>query len=261
MYVKTVELWEKTPGICEETPTLDIYIPQKKTSQIGIVIFSGGGYFRRSAYEGKGYAEFLNEHGITAFVCQYRVRPHEFPLPLLDARRAVRYVRRHREEFGIKQVFVMGSSAGGHLAALTCTYRKPIEFEGADELDTEEFLPDGQILCYPVIALLGENTHLVSGKSLLGERQEEMGDALSPHLIADEATPKAFLWHTFGDPAVSVLNTLQYAHRLWEVGVSVDVHIYPDGGHGLGLATHVPHTRSWTRELLEWLETQDDALA
>ena len=77
----------------EEIPMLDTYIPEKKTSDIAIVILPGGGYSDRAAHEGKGCAEFLNSHGITAFVCQYRVHPHKFPLPLLDARHAIRYVR------------------------------------------------------------------------------------------------------------------------------------------------------------------------
>jgi len=73
MFVKTVNLWENTPGMCEETPVLDIYVPENKTSDTAVVILPGGAYRGRAAHEGKGYAEFLNEHGITAFVCQYRV--------------------------------------------------------------------------------------------------------------------------------------------------------------------------------------------
>lgn len=260
MLVKTVNLWENTPGLCEETPVLDIYVPEKKTSDIAVVVLPGGGYISRAGHEGAGYAEFLNEHGITAFVCQYRVAPHRFPLPLLDARRAMRYARYHSEEFGIdkNKVYIMGSSAGGHLAALTSTYYAPIEFEGADEMDTEDFKPNGQILCYPVIALLGKGvSHLNSGKNLLGDQHAYMGEELSPHLIADETAPRAFLWHTFEDPGVNVCNTLLYAKRLREVQVNAEVHVYPHGRHGLGIAKDTPHTCNWTQELLEWLELEN----
>lgn len=260
MFVKTVNLWENTPGLCEETPVLDIYVPEKKTSDIAVVVLPGGGYINRAGHEGAGYAEFLNAQGITAFVCQYRVAPHRFPLPLLDARRAMRYARYHSEEFGIdkNKVYIMGSSAGGHLAALTSTYYAPIEFEGADEMDAEDFKPNGQILCYPVIALLGKGVaHLNSGKNLLGDQHAYMGEELSPHLIADSTTPRAFLWHTFNDGGVNVINTLSYAKRLREVGVSAEVHVYPHGRHGLGLAKDTPHVRNWTHELLEWLELEN----
>ena len=261
MYVKTVNLWENTPGMCEEIPVLDIYVPENKTSRIAVVICPGGGYEERAEHEGKGYAEFLNAHGITAFVCQYRVAPHRFPLPLLDARRAIRHVRFHADEYGIDgdQVYIMGSSAGGHLAALTSTYHKPIDFEGLDEIDREDYRPNGQILCYPVISLLGKGlTHMGSGRNLLGELHVEQGEELSPHLIADETAPRAFLWHTFSDAGVNVNNTLLYAKRLRDVNVSAEVHIYPYGSHGLGLAEAVPHTRNWSKELLEWLALNEE---
>lgn len=236
---------------------LDIYFPEKKVTDIAVVILPGGAYAVRAPHEGAGYAEFLNSHGIMAFVCQYRVAPHQFPLPLLDARRAVRYVRHFSEKFGInkKKVYIMGSSAGGHLAALTSTYCLPIDFENVDEIDRESAKPDGQILCYPVIKLLGkEIAHLGSGKNLLGIRQAELGEELSPDLIADKTTPKAFIWHTFNDGCVNVINSLDYAKRLRQKEVPVELHIYPDGCHGLGLAQSYPHVADWSERLIQWLK-------
>ena len=258
---ETVQLWKQTPGMCEEIPVLDIYIPEKQTTDIAVVIMPGGGYRGRATHEGKGYAEFLNDHGIAAFVCQYRVSPHRFPLPLLDARRAIRYVRYYSEKFGInkEKVYIMGSSAGGHLSAMTSTYREPIDFEGLDVIDQENPNPNGQILCYPVIKLLGKGVaHLGSGMNLLGDRQVEMGEELSPDLIADENTPKAFIWHTFNDSAVNVINSLDYAKRLRQMNVPVEMHIYPEGPHGLGLAPAYPHVADWAERLIAWLKFYEE---
>lgn len=257
MFVKTVPLWENAPGEHEKVPSLDVYIPEEKTSDIGVVVLPGGAYYAHADYEGKGYAEFLNAHGITAFVLPYRVYPYHFPLPLLDARRAMRYVRHHSAEYNINKVYIMGSSAGGHLAALTSTYHEPIEFEGVDAIDKEDYLPDGQVLCYPVIALLDAKiAHWGSGDHLLGERHQELGDALSPHLIADEHTPRAFIWHTFGDGAVPADNSIRYAQRLTEMKVSAELHVYPSGRHGMALSEEDPHVANWTRDFLEWLELE-----
>ena len=98
-----MELWKQTPGMCQEIPTITWYEPTERKSDGAIVIFPGGGYGGRADYEGAGYAEFLSAAGIPAFSVDYRVAPHAFPLPLLDARRAVRWVRAHAAEFGLDQ--------------------------------------------------------------------------------------------------------------------------------------------------------------
>lgn len=252
---KTILLWDKTASP-EMNTELDCYLPDTRTHRCAIVIFPGGGYWGRAEHEGQGYAAFLNAHGIAAFVCQYHVYPHQFPVQLLDARRAIRYVRNYAAQFGIDkdQVYVMGSSAGGHLAALVSTYYEPIPSENADAVDQESYIPNGQILCYPVIKLLGKGVaHLDSGKNLLGDRQAAMGEELSPDLIANSKAPKAFIWHTFSDSCVSVLNSMDYAKRLSANHVEVELHIYPHGEHGLGLAPDDPHVAQWSESLLQWL--------
>lgn len=257
MKTENLNLWDNPPGLCEEIPILTAYIPDNKRSNGAIIIFPGGGYGIRTAYEGAGYAEFLANQGITAFVCEYRLKPHLFPLPLIDARRAMRFVRFNSQKYGLdrNKIYVMDSSAGAHLAALLSTYYEPLEYENYDEIDKEAYKPDGQILCYPVIKLLGAGiTHLDSGKNLLGDRQAEMGEALSPDLIATASAPKAFIWHTYNDSAVSVINSLDYAKKLREVGVETELHVFPGGEHGLGLAKEVPHVSPWTHLLINWLD-------
>ncbi|MBQ8002086.1 MAG: alpha/beta hydrolase [Clostridia bacterium] len=253
------ELWQNGT-------TMTYYAPLNKTSRGAVVIFPGGGYWGRAEHEGKSYARFLNDHGISAFVVDYRVHPNRFPLPLLDARRAVRYVRYFADKFGIDKdkIAVMGSSAGGHLVSMLCTYREKVEGEGVDTIDNESFCPDKQILCYPVINLYDEKiTHIGSGDALVGDSLTEGGDVmmrmkLSANLTADENTPEAFMWHTFSDELVDVQNTLQYASRLRQVGVCAEVHIYPYGRHGLGLANEEnrveTHVAAWGDALIKWIQ-------
>ena len=261
MRVETINLWKNAPGMCEEIPMLTAYLPDRKTSMGAVVICPGGAYVGRAVHEGKNYAEFLAEHGYTSFVLDYRVAPHKFPLPLLDARRAIRFVRFYADKYGIdrNKIAIMGSSAGGHLAAMTATYYEPIEFENIDEIDKEDFIPNAQILCYPVIKLLGKGiAHIGSGKNLLGELLPDIGEELSPDLIATEKTPKAFIWHTFEDEGVNVINTIDYVRRLKAVKVPVECHIFPEGGHGMGLATGdnevSKHVSQWGDLLINWLK-------
>ncbi len=257
-----MDLWKKIPGMCEEIPKITAYIPDEKKSDGAVVILPGGGYSMRAEHEGVGYAKFLCANGITAFVADYRVAPHKFPLPLADARRAVQFARHFAEKYGIdkNKIAIMGSSAGGHLAALTSTYYKEIDCDGGDEISKEDFIPNAQILCYPVIKLIGKDVaHLWSGANLLGEEHVFMGEELSPDNIVSEKTPQAFIWHTFADDCVNVINSLDYAKSLKKNNIGAEIHIFPDGYHGLGLADDGEdkiklHVSQWTSLLINWLK-------
>ncbi len=255
-------LWTEALGLSEEMPTITEYIPKEKKSNAAVVIFPGGGYHMRAPHEGDGYAKFLAEKGICAFVCDYRVAPHRFPLPLLDARRAVRFVRYNAEKYGIdkNKIAVMGSSAGGHLAALTSTYFEKIAYEDLDDIDKEDFIPNAQILCYPVIKLSVDSTltHTGSCINLLGEAQLPLSRSLTPQYIVSEKTPPCFMWHTLADGAVPVTNSLDYAAALRSRNISCELHVFPDGYHGMGLAKAedkvAKHVSTWAEMLLRWLE-------
>ena len=238
-----------------DSTKIRFYPAENKRGDGTVVIFAGGGYHVRAPYEEIDYALRLNQYGLNVFTVDYRVSPDRFPLPLLDARRAVRFVRKNAARFGIDphKVAVMGSSAGGHLAALASTYREPIEGEGVDATDGFDYLPDAAILCYPVVTLFESHRHKHSATNLLGERVDELAPKLSPDKIADERTPRTFIWHTASDELVPVLNSLRYAERLREVGVPFELHIFPDGRHGLGLAESNPHVAEWTELLRKWL--------
>lgn len=255
------DLWNKNSEIYDENVKITTYFPENKKSNIGIVIFPGGGYAGRAEYEGKDYAEFLANNGYVAFVVDYRVTPNKFPIPLYDARRAIKTVRYNSKKYGIdkNKIAVMGSSAGGHLAALVSTYFEALKLENTDEIDRERFIPDFQILCYPVISLFGKGiTHYGSGKNLLGESYPEMCEELSPHLTVSDKTPPAFIWHTFFDEIVNVKNSLMYAESLKNYEIKTELHIFPDGFHGMGLATGEDtvshHVAQWQNLLLKWLE-------
>lgn len=251
----TLQLWDKVPGMCEETPVLEYYPAENKKTDATVVICPGGGYACRAEHEGKGYAEYFNSLGMDAFVCEYRVSPHRFPLPLLDARRAIRYVRANAEKFGVdpEKVAVMGSSAGGHLAALVSTYTSPIEFETDDEIDRLSPIPNATILCYAVCHMPDETNvaHVGSFLNLLGD-EKDFGK-YSPDLLVNDSTPTAFIWHTSDDDCVNVINSYLYAKSLREHGIKHEMHIFPSGYHGLGLAQNKPHVAQWSGLMKNWL--------
>ncbi len=248
------KLWDNAPGMCYEEPVLEYYPAENKKTGATVIIFPGGGYNHRAQHEGADYALFLNSIGMDAFVCQYRVWPHQFPIPLLDARRAVRFVRANAEKFGIDpdRVAVMGSSAGGHLSALVSTYTDSVEFEGMDEIDSISPVPNATILCYAVIHQPDELgvAHYGSFATLCGEEIEF--DKVSPDLLVSETTPPAFIWHTAGDPGVNVINAYLYATALRRHNIPHELHIFAKGGHGLGLTNGWDYVHQWTTLLHNW---------
>lgn len=264
MSVSKFELWDIVPGMCEEIPTITPYVPEDKTRDCAVIAFAGGAYSGRAAHEDDAYARFFNDHGITAFTVDYRVNPHRFPAPLQDARRAVQWVRHHAAEYGIdkNKIAVIGSSAGGHLAAMTSTYFADIDCGQPDEISKEDFIPNAQILCYPVIRLLGRDiAHVGSGEMLLGEKVARLAEDVEPDRIVSDRTPPAFIWHTAADEGVPVAGSLLYAKSLHAHGVPVELHVFPDGPHGMGLCVDgrgTPEERAynhrWTALMLDWLD-------
>ena len=237
----------------EEKPALEYYPAENKKGDGCVIVCPGGGYCHRANHEGEGYAKFLNSLGIDAFVLQYRITPYRFPAALCDARRAVRYVRKNCEKFGIspQKIAIMGSSAGGHLAALTSVFADTLPGEENDTLLSVSARPNYQILCYPVTSI---ESHRGSYQNLLGDKIDELCESVNPIALADENTPPAFIWHTETDPVVTMQTSLIYAIKLHELNVRCDLHLYADGIHGLGLAENKPTVSKWTIELDAWFK-------
>ena len=246
----------------KDIPTLTVYLPPaERASGAAIVICPGGGYGGLADHEGSQYARWLNELGIAGFVLKYRLGPagYHHPAMLLDAARAVRTVRARASEWKInpKHIGIMGSSAGGHLAATLLTHFDEGKTESSDPIERVSSRPDLGILCYAVITM-GEFTHKGSQYNLLGkDPSPELVRELSNELQVTKETPPCFIWHTWEDKGVSVENSLLFAEALRKHGVRFDLHIYERGPHGLGLGTREwkPEERHpWTRDCEYWLK-------
>lgn len=251
-------------GEPSDIPTLTPYLaPEAKPGGAAIVIFPGGGYQHLAQHEGRDYALFLNQRGLTCFVVKYRLASggYQHPTMLLDAARAVRTVRARAEEFMIdpRRIGVMGSSAGGHLASTLLTHFDAGNAKADDPIERQSSRPDFGILCYPVITM-GSFTHAGSKRGLIGENpSQEMVKLLSNELQVTEQTPPCFVWHGLDDKSVPVENSLQFAAALKEKHVPFDLHIYEHAPHGIGLGDRTPpfaKPHPWTGDLLHWLRTR-----
>ena len=262
-FAQTFPLWpEGAPGALgkedKDIPTLTLFKPAEgKATGAAMVICPGGGYGGLAQHEGKDYAEWLSENGVTCFVSKYRLGSggYRHPVMLQDAARAIRTVRARAGEWNIDpaRIGIMGSSAGGHLASTLLTHFDAGDPNSSDSLERASSRPDVGILCYPVITM-GEKTHQGSRRNLLGnDASPELIKFLSNELQVTKDTPPTFLWHTVEDTAVVPENSILFALALQEHKVPYDLHLYEKGRHGIGLANGHP----WTFECLNWLKLRD----
>lgn len=257
-----IRLWpDQAPGDGKEV-TLRPFALRSGQLFPAVLVLPGGGYGGCADHEGDPVACWLNSLGISAFVLDYSVAPRRFPRPLHDARRAMQYIRRHAEPFKIDpdRVGVIGFSAGGHLAASLSNLYGEKNPAVADELEEVGARPDLAILCYPVISW-GPFGHVGSKNNLLGPDPDPcLVERTSMENAVHAATPPTFLWHTAADGGVPVENSYLYAMALRKNKVPHELHVYPEGAHGLGLATQRnkrnPHVAQWRHACERWLSEQ-----
>ncbi|MBQ8145749.1 MAG: alpha/beta hydrolase [Clostridia bacterium] len=231
-----IMLWENPPYISftnnEFRPSVTEYKVNDNKSTV--IVCPGGGYGGKADHEKGPIALMFNEHGINAFTLDYNVAPcHKFA-PLSDVQRAVRVAR----SMGYEKIAVCGFSAGGHLTCTSATMYNFDAYEKTDDIDMLSARPDAFIPCYPVVTMDKEFTHLGSRMNLLSSEweNEELAKLFSCEKNVNSDTPPCFIWHTANDGAVPVRNSLELASALSRNNVYFEMHIFPDGCHGLGLA-------------------------
>jgi len=226
-------------------PTITVYLPPKeKNTGAAVLVFPGGGY-SILAYdlEGTEVCEWLNSIGVTGVLLKYRVPARQGTprggAPLQDAQRAVRLVRAHAKEWGVRtdRVGALGFSAGAHLAAdLSNNYEKRT-YDPVDEADKISCRPDFAAIIYP---------------GLITEKNA--GEKLAPEMTVTARTPPSFLLQAEDDP-VHVENSLLYYAALLKAKVPAEMHIFAQGRHGYGMRhTELPVT-DWPKLAERWLRS------
>lgn len=241
----------------KDAATIDAYLTDNKKCP-AFIILPGGGYNHRANHEGADVALWLNSIGINAFVVNYRVAPYTHPVELTDAKRALRFIRYNSERFNVfpDKIGVIGFSAGAHLAGCVAEHFDRFDYPPVDNIDMEDASPDVVCLCYPVVTLCEDYGHLGSRKYLLGENSE-LKITLSLEKNVREDMPPVFVWHTVEDKSVSVVNSLELCKSLKKSDIPFELHIFPNGRHGLGLAKEAAGADRWPAFFKDWLKRLD----
>lgn len=246
----------RTSNVSE--PSITVYRPAvDRPNGTAVIIAPGGGYVRLSTdREGEQYANWLSTLGVTSFVLKYRMKEFGHPAPLQDVLRAVRYVRAHAAEFHVRpeRIGVMGSSAGGHLAASAGTlFDSPLGRTGA-ALDAVSARPDFLMLMYPVITMEPPYAHKGSRAALIGANPTpEQVQLMSLEKQVTPNTPPTLLIHTQEDKTVPVENSILFYQALTRAHVPAEMYLFEHGAHGMGMRAGLGTASQWPRRAEEWL--------
>ncbi len=254
-----VSLWpEQAPvgdGTFEKAEvTITVHRPAAPNGA-AVVICPGGGYGGLvTGPEGHGIATWLNGHGITGIVLEYRLPKGRSAVPLLDAQRAIRTARAKAKDWGIDpaKVGIIGFSAGGHLAATAATRHDAGDPAAKDPVERQGCRPDFAVLVYPVITM-GETTHGGSRNNLLGP--DPSAEAIALFSAEEQVTAKTsptYLTHAANDRVVPVSHSRSFHAALEENQVPTEYLELPSGDHGLN-GYQGPMWDAWQAGVLKWM--------
>jgi acetyl esterase/lipase len=237
------------------TPKLKVFRP-READGAAVLICPGGGYQRVVLdKEGDETAVRLAQAGIIAAVLVYRM-PQDgwsagWQAPLQDAQRAMRMIRGGVIAQGIDpgRIGVLGFSAGGHLAAALTLVEAAAAYEPADDaIGSISPAPDFTALIYAAY---------LNGQGSPALAVGEAGPA--PDLIArvSAKAPPTFLVHAADDRSVPVEGSERMYAALKAAGVPSELHVFPDGGHGFGIAgAKGKEAERWPDLFLAWGRNQ-----
>lgn len=249
-----------------ENAYMTTYIADKTENftRKALLVIPGGGYTAIASREGEPIAQAFMPYGYNAFVLNYSVKDKAYPQQLIEASMAIKNIRDNAEEYNINpdEVFAVGFSAGGHLAACLGTMWHRPEICDAIDMPRGYNKPNGVMLIYPVI---NPDYHYRSFENLLmGDVTPEKLSNLSIDKVVDENSSPMFIMHTSNDQIVNIKNSLCLADALADKGIKFEMHIYPDAPHGVALGNEITECGNekwnnksiakWIEQAVEWAE-------
>jgi acetyl esterase/lipase len=225
----------------------------------------GGGYVLGSPEQDDlRFDRWCQKYDLVGVAVQYRLAPeHPYPAAVEDCYAGLKWVKEHGAEIGVdtNRVGIGGPSGGGGLAAALALVVR----------DRAELAIDYQLLIYPMIddrrtsvtanwdvPVWNTASNEFGWKSYLGDLHGS--DEIPYHAAPIRASDLSGLPPTFimvGTLDAFCDEDIEYAQRLNQCGVPVELHVYPGAPHGFeGFAPDAPVARQARRDINDWLARQ-----
>jgi acetyl esterase/lipase len=206
---------------------LDVYTRPDVPSK-GTVIFVHGGYWDTGSKDEYPFlADSLTEQGFTTVIVNYRLVPIvTFPSYVEDVAQAVKWTTENITEYGgnAENIFLMGHSAGAHIAALVAYDERYLQNVGLSNQNLRGFI--GFAGPYDFLPVSPDDV-----RSIAALGTEENYPDTQPINFVDSTDPPAFLAVSPSDTTVNPNNTTRFAQKIRDVGGSVEEHSYDGVDH------------------------------
>jgi acetyl esterase/lipase len=225
---------------------LDVYLPSGAAAPRPVVVFiHGGGWNSGSKSSYRFVGEALSAQGYVVVIPDYRLYPQvRFPGFIEDAAQAIAWTRTHSAEIGgdPAKVFLMGHSAGAHIAAMLTYDERFLRAAGVQPADIAGF-----------IGLAGAYDFLPFRWKYLADvfAPPENYPHSQPVNYVDGAEPRALLLHGLADTVVDPSNTMQLAATVRTHGGEVREQYYDGMSHSGPLSAMSVYFRKKSEVLQE----------
>jgi acetyl esterase/lipase len=256
---------------------MDVHYPDA-TNGLGVVVVGGSGWQRPLGYDADPLTEGqylgaltrpLVSAGYTVFMLNHRASPRfQFPAPLEDVQRAVRFVRYHSEQFGVDRARIgaAGGSSGGHLVLLLGTMDGEGMSDDPDPVNRESAKVQTVVAWYAPSELASIDTPggmrgsaLLIGAGLLGAApgslEARMYRDASPINFVSPDDPPTLLVHGDADVTVPFEQSVRMSAALKSSGVDTEFLPVPGGGHGPGGLSSAPNAPDYIAATVSWFRT------
>lgn len=206
--------------------SLDVYAPANAKNAPVVVFFYGGAWKsgKRQWYRWAG--EALAAKGVVAVVPDYRLWPKvKLDGFVEDGAHAARWARDHAGDYGgnTSHLFLMGHSAGGHIAAMLATDQHWLASVGMTPRDLSGFI--GLAGPYDFLPLTNDDYIDMFGHTAAQQARSQ------PVNFVDGDEPAALLLQGADDTTVRPSNALSLQRRYQAHGEEAVVKLYPGMGH------------------------------
>lgn len=199
---------------------LDVYRPTApRADGKSVIFFYGGSWDSGSKDDYVFVGQALAARGITTIIADYRIYPEvRFPIFLEDAAKAVRWAG---DGVGVDKLFIMGHSAGGHIALMLATNTPYLANAGVDRMR----MPG-------VIGISGPYDFLpLTSPKLIDIFGGPNNPGMEPITFARAPLPPALLLQGMADTTVYPRNAEHLAAAWRAAGAPVELKIYPGVAH------------------------------